>query len=35
MNRQIRRSELQNGLFPSYQATRGSGEVVLACGSLP
>jgi hypothetical protein len=25
MNRQIRRDELQNGLFSSYQATRGSG----------
>ncbi len=34
MNRQIRRDESQNGLFSSYQATRGSGVVILACGSL-
>jgi hypothetical protein len=34
MNRQIRRDELQNDLFSSYQATRGSGVVVLACGPL-
>jgi hypothetical protein len=34
MNRQIRRDELENGLFSSYQATCGSGLVVLACGPL-
>jgi hypothetical protein len=35
MNRQIRRDELQNGLFPPDLATLGSGVVVLAYGSLP
>lgn len=34
MNRQIRRDESQNSLFSSYQATCGSGVVVLACGPL-
>ncbi len=34
MNRQTRRDKLPNGLFTSYQATRGSGVVVLACGPL-